>query len=155
MSIKKLASSVLFSLQHAGDQDGSDATERLFKKDEEEALRIAHEAMHALQEKNKEVVSSVEIRDAVLQVLKKDEMPHVSAAYELSSLHFKDMPIKEVLKWNGEKEPFHPYKLFKSIRKACTRCGIVGGKIAEQITHEVVKELARSQKNGVVTTRII
>lgn len=124
---------------------------RIFEK--KLAEKIAAEAEAALN--GKEVVRSDEIREAVLGVLRKDSLEDALSSYELSSLRLSDIGIREVIKRNGKRHPFHIDKLFKSIRGACVTCGIARGKLSEDITKKTVQKLSLKAKDGVVTSQEI
>src|SRR3989344_4928061 len=120
--ITKLENSIRSALHHAN-LDG----DRL-------ARRIAHEATVFLEGKGVgRVVGSGEIEQAVLHVFREERMGGAAKAYELVSLHLPNIRLTTVMKRGGGTEPFHPQKLFKSIKKAFGHAGINGGKIAEEL----------------------
>lgn len=136
--LKKLAKSIYFASLHTGEDNKALANQ------------LAHKTVRYLG--GKEVTNSVSIREAVLHVLHEDGYKDFASSYELASLHLPELNFAGVEKRSGKNEPFHPVKLFKSLRRACSDCGIVGGKISEELTKEITSKLEKEFNNKQVPT---
>ncbi len=137
----KLAKSIYFSMHHIG------------KGSKELAHELASEVPVFLSESG--VVASSKIREAVLHILRSRDLKEEASSYELTSLHMVGVGIKEVRKRDGGLQEFHPNKIFKSVRRACLDAGIIGGKLSEEITKEVIRKLSLEHKDGQVSTHTI
>ena len=121
-----------------------DALEHCEIGDEKLCERVAHEVLEYLEGLGKETVEADAVRQAVIHILKQDKRNRAAETYELISLHLKNLKINEVIKRSGMRQAFHPYKLFKSIKKSFADAGIKErGKLAEHLTKEVTNELEK------------
>ena len=133
----KLARSIYYSMRHIG------------KGTKEQASEIALEVWKNLSEN--EIVFSNKIKETVLHTLNDRGLTEEASTYELTSLHITGADITEVRKRDGSLQKFHPYKIFKSVRKACLNAGIIGGKLSEDITKEAVRKLSMEYQDEVST----
>lgn len=120
----KLHKSIEKTLHHAG-------------KDTLLAHKITQEVCRELSRKGDEV-DVADVRTAVKRVLRKERMKEVVEHYDLVFFHVKKLKVKEVIKRDGRKVAFEPYKIFKAIRKAFDQAGIKDGKTCEKLTREVL-----------------
>ena len=107
---------------------------------------IAHEAIEHLEGKGVETIDADSMRQAVMHVLRHHNEGRVAESYELTSLHMKNLALHGVLKRGGHVEPFHPLKLFKSIKKSFRDAGIEGGRLSEELTRTLISELEKSYR---------
>mgnify|MGYP001619221088 CR=1 FL=1 len=63
--------------------------------------------------------------------------------------------LHTVVKRSGRTEAFHPYKLFKSIKRAFTDAGEEGGPVAERLTHEITRRLGETHGRAMVPVTAI
>jgi transcriptional regulator NrdR family protein len=127
-NVKKLEHSILAALRHAGIEDAG-----AFAK------RFSHEVREYVEGSGAESIGADAVRTAVLHVIRQHrECASAAPAYELSSLHIKKTILTNVVKRSGRKEPFHPVKLFKSLKKSFALAGQEGGKKAEELTKEII-----------------
>jgi len=144
-NLKKLERAISYALRHAGtDAEGL-------------AKRVAHETMEYLEGKGKEIVDSDSIRQTVMHVLREDGEHKAADAYELSVFHTHGSKISQIIKRGGEKETFHPQKLFKSIKKSFVDAGIGenAGKVTEQITKEIIERLLKEHQGRAIPSEAI
>ena len=127
---RKVKRSLLATLRHAGTPDALAAADR-----------FSHEAIERLEGRGRKRITSDDIRQAVLHVLREDKQTKAVEQYELTSLHMLTTGLHAVIKRSGRTETFHPYKLFKSIKRAFADAGEEGGPVAEKLTHEIGQRL--------------
>ncbi len=126
-ALEKLERSIFLALHHI---DRGDRTL---------ARRIGKKTQEYLEKKGMgTVVGTNEIEQTVLHLLQEEGLREAAQSYELVSLHLPKMRLTKVVKRHGGTEPFHPQKLFKSLKKAFADTGITGGKIAEELTKKAI-----------------
>jgi transcriptional regulator NrdR family protein len=136
--MRKLTHSLASALHHADEETHN-------------AKEIAREVRSYLEGHGKEIVEADAVRQAALYILKHNHEKNASKAYELVSLHIEPGTIHAVIKRNGQVEPFHPLKLFKSIKKSFRDAGLLGGKMAERITKDIIAEIEKEYKGTAVS----
>ena len=133
----KVERSIASSLRHADmDPHGAPA--------------LTREAIQHLTSHGKETVTADAVRQAVMRVLRERGETAAMQSYELISLHLKDPAILGVSKRGGNVEPFHPLKLFKSIKKSFRDAGLQGGKVAEELTRTVTETITAEYRGTAV-----
>ncbi|MST04308.1 MAG: hypothetical protein EXS49_01950 [Candidatus Pacebacteria bacterium] len=106
------------------------------------ASKIAQDILHRLEKRENEMVKVEDIRQCAMQSIKDLGLSRVLDTYEVISLRLPHLKINQVQKKTGETEPYHPLKIFKSIKKSFRDAGINGvSKIAEDLTKEITKKL--------------
>ena len=128
--IEKLKKSISFALKDADIFDAGFAS------------KIAQDILHRLEKRENEMVKVEDIRQCAMQSIKDLGLSRVLETYEVISLRLPHLRISQVQKKTGETEPYHPLKIFKSIKKSFKDAGITGvSKIAEDMTKAITKNL--------------
>jgi transcriptional regulator NrdR family protein len=140
---EKLYWSVLNALKHV-DRDDHDF-----------AKLVTREAISDIEKRGHDPVPTDAIRQTVLHVLKEQGERRGAAAYEMTSLYLTGLPMGNVIKRNGDEEPFHPYKLFRSIKKAFKDAGEGNGKRVELLTKEIATRIAEEYAGKAVAADTI
>lgn len=135
---EKLKKSIAKTLHHIG------------KHEEPRAAAITGEACFELGKSRKMVINVEDIRRVVMRVFKKRKMTQAARYYDFVFLHINGLKVKRVLKRDGRRERFFPFKIFKAIRKSLSQAGIEDGGKCEMLTKEVVSLINKKYANKVV-----
>ncbi len=120
------------------------------------ALKITQDVVRRLEKREKNTVTVEEIRQAAMQSIKDLDLSKLLETYEIVSLRLPHLKINEVQKKTGKVEPYHPLKIFKSIKKSFRDSGIFGAsKIAEDLTKKITKDLEERYSGKPVPTEEI
>lgn len=102
---------------------------------------VLREVLSALAASGRHTVTVDMIRGATVNALHRAGLRTIANAYDLTFLRLRQGTLTHVTKRNGTLQEFHPYKIFKAIRKSLTEARMPDPVKAELLTKEAIHAL--------------